>query len=391
MRGYPGFDLGRFQDMLLNVFYPMNDDFLTNHNGACITNYWANWDLCNMASILAIGILCDDQAKFDRAVDYFKNGAGNGVDLQRRPVRPRRRASPSGRRAGRDQGHTIMGIGLMGAFCEMAWNQGIDLYGYDDNRFLKAAEYVAKYNLGAAPSPRTMRDGRTARHAREQTRRDARGEGRPMWELVYNHYGVRRGLSVPYIAAYGKRVPPKAEAATTAAQVRPPRLRHPDLHPSHGRERRRGRPATDGRFADLRVGQLPEGVHPGRSAAGRIGATALPLRIVPGLADAKGYSFVDSEGRYLRHKDFLVRFDANNGTALFKHDATFTPARARRPGRCGWSRPTTRDGSSVIVTTSCAWTRQRTRPCSAPTAPSARPPDPGAAVNRMRRRCPLRA
>src|SRR5690625_7391094 len=41
-----------------------------------------------------------------------------------------------------------MGIGLMAAFCEMAWSQGIDCWGHDDNRFLKAAEYVAKYNLG---------------------------------------------------------------------------------------------------------------------------------------------------------------------------------------------------------------------------------------------------
>jgi hypothetical protein len=37
MRGYTGFDLGRFQAMLLEVFYPLNDQFLTDHNGACIT------------------------------------------------------------------------------------------------------------------------------------------------------------------------------------------------------------------------------------------------------------------------------------------------------------------------------------------------------------------
>ena len=30
----------------------------------------------------------------------------------------------------------------------MAWKQGDDLYGYDDNRFLAGCEYVAKYNLG---------------------------------------------------------------------------------------------------------------------------------------------------------------------------------------------------------------------------------------------------
>ena len=78
VRDAPGFDRGRFQSMLRNIFYPMNEDFLNRHNGACITNYWANWDLCSMSSIMAIGIFNDDDALFDRAVDYFWNGDGNG-------------------------------------------------------------------------------------------------------------------------------------------------------------------------------------------------------------------------------------------------------------------------------------------------------------------------
>lgn len=92
MRGYAGFDLAKFQQMMLNVFYPLNNQFLTQHNGACITNYWANWDLCNMASVLAgparrapaggrlmaLGILTDNAATYDQAVNYFKTGAGNG-------------------------------------------------------------------------------------------------------------------------------------------------------------------------------------------------------------------------------------------------------------------------------------------------------------------------
>ena len=79
MRGYNGFDMDRFKTMLLNVFYPGNDGFLATHWGRCIEHYWANWDLCNLASMLAIGIFCDDKAKFDRAIDYFKNGGGNGA------------------------------------------------------------------------------------------------------------------------------------------------------------------------------------------------------------------------------------------------------------------------------------------------------------------------
>jgi hypothetical protein len=58
-------------------------------------------------------------------------------------------------------------------------------------------------------------------------------------------------------------------------------------------------------------------------ATGRIGPEPVTLRVVPGLEDAKAYSFVDSEGRYLRHRDFLIRFETNDGTALFRRDATF--------------------------------------------------------------------
>jgi hypothetical protein len=81
MRTYSGWsasDFTRFKKMMLNVFYPINHDFLVRHNNTCANHYWANWDLCNMASIIAIGVLCDDRAKYNEAVEYFKAGAGNG-------------------------------------------------------------------------------------------------------------------------------------------------------------------------------------------------------------------------------------------------------------------------------------------------------------------------
>jgi hypothetical protein len=208
MRGYPGFDVGRFQSMMLAVFYPMNDAFLRNHNGACITNYWANWDLCNVASVLGIGVLCADQAKISQAVDYFKNGAGNGAITHAVPY-----LHDGGlgqwQESGRDQGHTMLGIGLMGAICEMAWNQGIDLYGYDDSRFLRGCEYVAAYNLGQNV-PFTAYNWRNGVNCAPQTQpvvsTASRGQNRPVWELVYNHYVKRQGLVAPNTAAYAARV-----------------------------------------------------------------------------------------------------------------------------------------------------------------------------------------
>ncbi|HEY3557578.1 MAG TPA: alginate lyase family protein [Kribbella sp.] len=212
MRGYPGFDLARFKTMMLNVFYPLNNSFLTNHNDACITNYWANWDLCSMNSVLAIGILCDDAAKYDQAVNYFKNGAGNGSIQHAIPFVYDDQGLAQWQESGRDQGHTLMGIGQMGAFCEMAWNQGEDLYGYDNNRFMKAAQYVAKYNLGE-DVPFTKYTWGTGQNCayQEQTviSSGSRGQLRPVWEILHFHYTRRKYLSVPYISAMAAKVRPE--------------------------------------------------------------------------------------------------------------------------------------------------------------------------------------
>jgi hypothetical protein len=212
MRDYPGFDLERFTQMMLGVFYPLNNRFLIEHNDACITNYWANWDLCNMASIMAIGILCDDRAKYDQALDYFEKGAGNGSIKNAIPFVYDAEGLAQWQESGRDQGHTIMGIGLMGAICEMAWAQGDDLYGYDDNRFMKAAEYVAKYNLGH-DVPFTKYTWGTGQNCayREQTAISniGRGQARPVWDVLHYHYARRRRLSVPHITAMAEKGRPE--------------------------------------------------------------------------------------------------------------------------------------------------------------------------------------
>ncbi|WP_335986858.1 alginate lyase family protein [Glycomyces sp. MUSA5-2] len=202
VRGQSGFDLGAFQDMMTSIFLPMNNSFLTNHNDACITNYWANWDLCNMASKLAIGLICDDNAIRDQAIDYFWNGEGNGSIENAIPF------LYSGglaqwQESGRDQGHSIMGIGLMATFMEMAWNQGIDLYSANNNSFAKAAEYVARYNLGNTV-PYTTYSWGTGQNCAysEQTviGSGGRGQVRPVWEMVFHHYTSRKGFAMPNVA-----------------------------------------------------------------------------------------------------------------------------------------------------------------------------------------------
>jgi hypothetical protein len=337
MRGYSGFNLGAFQNMMRNVFYPMNNEFLVNHNGAYITNYWANWDLCNMASVLAIGILCDDQAKVDQAVNYFKTGAGMGSIFNVVPYVYADQGLAQWQESGRDQGHSMMGIGMLGTICEMAWHQGYDLYGYDDNRFMKACEYVARYNLGedvpftdyvwhyGAPGVwegwQTFTDVSTA----------SRGQNRPIWAQLYNHYAVRKGLFVPNTAAYMKRVEPEGgggnygsssggydhlglttltstEQARTTLPTGVTRslqsVNYPAYYASYG---------SDG------LGVLTT-VASSSSAAVKQEAT---FTIVAGLADSAGYSFRASDGRYLRHYNFRIELGTSDGTDAFSQDATF--------------------------------------------------------------------
>lgn len=67
MRTYKGGkpeDFERFKKMMLEVlevFYPVSDRFLKTHNGRADDHYWANGDLCNMAAVMAVGVLCDNR------------------------------------------------------------------------------------------------------------------------------------------------------------------------------------------------------------------------------------------------------------------------------------------------------------------------------------------
>jgi hypothetical protein len=217
VRDHPDFDLDGFSGMLETIFAPMNEDFLAHHNNAVITNYWANWDLCAMASLLAIGSFADRTDLVDRAVGYFESGAGNGSIQHAVPYLYPDEGLGQWQESGRDQGHTVLGVGLMGAFCEMAWNRGIDCYGYDDNRFLKGAEYVARYNLGhdVPFTPYTWHSGpsTTAPHAGWQTQTQvsaaSRGIVRPVWDLVLGHYAGRRGLDAPWVQQMAESVRPE--------------------------------------------------------------------------------------------------------------------------------------------------------------------------------------
>ncbi len=208
LRGYSKWsaaDFERFRSMMLNVFYPMNRDFLNAHNGAKIDHYWANWDLANLASLIAIGVLTDRRDIYAAAVDYFKHGAGNG-SIEHTVWKLYADGLGQVQESGRDQGHTMLDIALLGAICQVAWNQGDDLFGYEDNRVLRGAEYAAQYNLGE-DVPYTQYTNSDV--TQPLIASAGRGDARPIWELLYNHYVVLKGLRAPHVQAFAEKVRPE--------------------------------------------------------------------------------------------------------------------------------------------------------------------------------------
>ncbi|MFE7761411.1 glycoside hydrolase family 43 protein [Streptomyces sp. NPDC057438] len=82
-----------------------------------------------------------------------------------------------------------------------------------------------------------------------------------------------------------------------------------------------------GRYAVARSDNLGY-VDPVTSSSTTAVRQSATFTVVPGLADANCYSFRTSTGRYLRHWDYRIRSDADDGTAVFDKDATY----CARPG-----------------------------------------------------------
>lgn len=193
-------DFERFCRMMRTYWYPVCRDFLRYHNGANVDYYWTNWDACNMMALVSIGILCDDRQIYEEGINYYKNGLGNGNIRNAVPYLHR---MPDGsvwgqwQESGRDQEHAQLGVGFMASICQMVWNQGEDLYAYDHNRLLAGAEYVAAHNQ-MRPVPFTAYDN-------SQSLQNYWGSvnglgslgGRPIWEMIYNHYEVLKGIPAP--------------------------------------------------------------------------------------------------------------------------------------------------------------------------------------------------
>jgi hypothetical protein len=185
--GWSKKDIAQAEKMFTEVYVPVCEDMADFANG--------NWALAALQTDIAIAVFTDDEAMFESSVRWFKRGKDN-ARLTHYVIN----ATGQCQESGRDQQHTMLGLGYLAVVAEIAWNQGIDLYAEENNRILAAYEYTAAYNLGHdVPFEETT--DTTGKYHHTKISSDGRGDfsRRPIFEMVYFHYKGRRGLVCPYI------------------------------------------------------------------------------------------------------------------------------------------------------------------------------------------------
>lgn len=214
LRDYEGWkaeDQADFKKWLVDLWYAKNYWFISNHGGdnVCSLHYWSNWELANLASILAIGIYTENADMVNFVYKNFREGEGSGAINHMIPYDPIPDAQVDGcliaqnMESGRDQGHATLVIAVCAELCQMAWNVGVDFFGLEENKVLAMCEYTAKWNAkpNGAFLTTTMpfteyryctdcecRDHNHGAIHTEVANDAGRGTLRPGWDLIYNHY-----------------------------------------------------------------------------------------------------------------------------------------------------------------------------------------------------------
>ena len=193
-------DVKSWENMFRNVFIPVLRNFFVKSPYAN-----GNWGTAAIKAFMAFGIFLDDESFYNEAVTFFYEGHDNG-SLTNYIME-----SGQCQESGRDQNHTMLGIGHLAEACEIAYNQGNEtLWSASENRLMKGYEYTAKYNLGYDVPFEPFTDVTGVRW--NNISDDDRGKFRPVFEIAYNHYVTRKGLEMPYTQQVISRISPEGDA-----------------------------------------------------------------------------------------------------------------------------------------------------------------------------------
>jgi hypothetical protein len=197
--GWRAEDIAQTEKHFREVVYPVIKDYALFANG--------NWDNAAVKTVMAIGVFCNDRNIFENGLRFYVAGAGNG-SLKNYVVNEEGQCQESGR----DQAHTQLGLGHLADCAEIAWHQGLDLYGYANNRLLKGFEYTAKYNLGLEV-PYVAQLDQTGKYFHENISTESRGKFRAIYEQVYNHYVNWAGLDAPFTKSVAEKLRPELQGS----------------------------------------------------------------------------------------------------------------------------------------------------------------------------------
>lgn len=203
---YPGWtaqDQADFKSFLNSKIVPnlqSSDSFANGNCAACSAGSWSNTYTDNWASWgtharLTIAVFSDDQALYTRAQNEYTYLIGTYI---RNDFTTNETCRPDtddlGNNVNGDLWHTQLGTGPHVASAEVAWNQGDNWYGLQNNRLLNMLERHAPYVcFDARGSDATWPCGSDL----SLLKTDAFG----LWEMAYNHYHKRQGLATPGIEA----------------------------------------------------------------------------------------------------------------------------------------------------------------------------------------------
>jgi hypothetical protein len=207
-RGWAAADVSAFSAMLNLVYLPEVVNGAPGDNG--------NWELAMAEATMAIGVFLDDRATFDKGVALWRRRVPAYIYLKTdgpTPVPP-----PGTNKTGaqliaywynqttlvdglmqetcRDFGHVTGGLAAMVDGAETARIQGVDLYGEQAARISAAMEFHASYINGAAVPTWLCGGTLTALQANNT------------WEIAYNHYANRAGMSLPATAVLVGKIRP---------------------------------------------------------------------------------------------------------------------------------------------------------------------------------------
>lgn len=151
-----------------------------------------NWGAIVNRLRMACAIFLEDSLLYQASIQYHLQANDNGS----LPYY----ISETGQcqETGRDQNHVQLGLEALAQICEMAWEQGDDLWSAWDNRLMKGFEYTAKYNLGYQVPFETWTDCTGLYNDWNMPGEMGRGRLWDIYKLPYNHYVNRKGLKMPY-------------------------------------------------------------------------------------------------------------------------------------------------------------------------------------------------